>query len=128
MRPVMIGLFLTLLAACNTPGPAFRGIVPVHVTVGESRFAVRTRGTRAQALRLTTEWAPRLAAVAPHAVAAIEAVSGCTVARLDGDAALVTARLDCGAGPPPMPPPRALDCELYKLGAGYGEMLCRPLR
>ena len=123
----LVPVCLVVLAACDTPSPAFRGVEPVRIKVGQSMFDIRVKDSRAEAIRLNMEWAPRPEAVAPRAVAAIEAVSRCRVARLDGDQALMTARLDCGAGPPPAPVfPESLDCDYHDLGEAYGELICRP--
>ncbi|MHA7850460.1 hypothetical protein [Roseovarius sp.] len=120
---------LLALAACNTPGPAFRGIDPVRVTVAQSTFDVRVDGLRAQAIRLNMEWAPRRDAVAPRAVAAIEQVSGCSVSRLDGDQAVTVARLDCGGGAPPaVPDPTSLDCDVVFVGGTEADLICDPIR
>jgi hypothetical protein len=43
-------LLLCLLAACSQPSPAFRGIAPVRVTVGDSVFDVLTRQEMRQEL------------------------------------------------------------------------------
>ncbi len=128
MRVALPILLVLILAACDTPGPGFRGIDPVRISVGKSTFDVRVNGTRAQAIRLNMEWAPRPAAVAPRAVAAIEQVSGCRVTRLDGDQAVILAKLDCGTGTRPRAPgPRALDCEVEPLGGGLVDLICRPV-
>ncbi|GAW35193.1 hypothetical protein RA2_02253 [Roseovarius sp. A-2] len=116
-----------LLAACNAPGPGFHGVVPVRVAVGQSMFDVRIDGLWAQAIRLTPEWAPRPAAVIPRAVAAMEGVSGCRVARLGGDQAVMVAQLDCGAGAPPPAPP-SFTCQVEKLGHGEADLICQPRR
>ncbi len=68
--------------ACDTPSPAFRGVEPVRVKVAQSVFDVRTSGKRAEAIRVNSEWAPRMGATAPRGVVAIEAASGCQVRRL----------------------------------------------
>ena len=128
MRVFLPGLVILTLAACDTPGPGFRGIDPVRISVGKSTFDVRVDGTRAQAIRLNMEWAPRPAAVAPRAVAAIEQVSGCRVVRLDGDQAVILAKLKCGTGTAPRPPgPRSFDCEVEPLGGGLVDLTCRPV-
>ena len=114
------------MGACNTPGPAFRGVDPVRVTVGKSTFDVRVDGTRAQAIRLNPEWAPRREAVQPRAVAAIEQVSGCTAARLDGDQVVIVARLDCGDGLPPAPRATDFACRVDPYGGGYADLICEP--
>lgn len=119
-------IFLPLLAACNTPGHEFRGVDPVRVRIAQSTFDVRVDGTYAQAIRLNPEWAPRFEAVAPRGAVAMQKVSGCKVARLWGDQAVMLARLDCGAGVPPLPPTLAYDCELDHIHGGYGELICLP--
>lgn len=127
MRVALPVLLVLTLVACDTPGPGFRGIDPVRISVGKSTFDVRVDGRRAQAIRLNMEWAPRPAAVAPRAVAAIEQVSGCRVARLDGDQAVILAKLECGTGArPPRPDLRAFDCEVEPLGGGLADLTCRP--
>jgi len=115
-----------LLVACDTPGLAFRGIEPVRITVRGDVFDVRVDGVRAEAIRLNTRWAPRLASVAPNGTAAIEQVSGCRVRKLEGDAALMTARLDCGQPLEPLPRRFSYDCDVYKVFDGLAELECRP--
>jgi hypothetical protein len=121
-------LLLVVLAGCDTPGPGFRGVAPVRVSLGESDFDVRVKGLRAEAIRTNMQWAPRMAATAPQGVAAIEAAaSGCRVDTLTGDQAMMQARLDCGHGPPPGPRfPREWECEAYEIDTGYGALDCRP--
>ena len=114
------------------PAPDWWGVEPQRITVGKSTFDVRVRGSAAQAIRVNTEWAPRLEAVAPRAMAAIEQVSGCEVTRLDGDAAVIDARIKCGKAAAPLPPVTAWDCqaETYEgrlLGGTVG-MTCLPVR
>ncbi|MAU51620.1 MAG: hypothetical protein CMN17_04420 [Roseovarius sp.] len=89
---------LLLLAACNAPSPAFQGLSPARVSVGESVFEIRIRGRHAQAIRVSREWAPRMASVAPRAAAAIAGLSGCAAPRLWGDQAVMEAVLICTPG------------------------------
>ncbi len=124
----LVPLAMLLCSACNTPGPGFRGIEATRITVGGSTFDVRVAGTRAEAIRLNSEWAPRLDAVAPQGVAAIERVSGCRVRKLDGDAALMTARLDCGQPLAPLPRGNTYDCDVYTVVDGLGELTCEAVR
>lgn len=124
MRFVSAILFV-VLAACNMPEPGFGDVAPVRITVGKSVFDVRVAGRWAEAVRLTPEWAPRPAAVVPRAVVAIEAVSRCRAVRLGGDQAVILAQLDCGAGPPPRPPPTYI-CAVEDLGKGEADLVCRP--
>ena len=137
MKTWLVLASIGALSACNTPSPGFRGVAPVRISVGQSTFDVRVDGNRAEAIRLNREWAPRLAAVAPRAVPAIEKVSGCTVTKLGGDQALITARLKCGKGAEPMevlPGPIEYDCDIddvyvnQGLGEKITEMTCTPRR
>ncbi len=116
------------LAACGDPAPEFAGVAPVRVTVAGSTFDIRVRKRRAEAIRRNVQWAPRLEAVGVPAVMAIEKVSGCRVRRLSGDAARMEARLDCGRGPPPVPPVRELHCDLdlARDDSGFGLVYCAP--
>lgn len=116
-----------LLMSCDTPGLAFRGVEPVRIAVGKSVFDVRVDGLRAEAIRLNTEWAPRLEAVAPRGVLAIERVSGCKVRRLDGDAAQMTARLNCGGRQAPLPRGTDYACDVFEVFDGLAELSCEPI-
>ena len=118
---------LVILAGCDTPSEDYRGIPATRVDVAGSVFDVRVKGRRAEAVRVNTRYAPNRESVALGATAAIEGVSGCEVAALDGDQAMITARLDCGSGaPPPRPVPRSLECEIDYVIDGFGEMICYP--
>ena len=115
------------IAGCDTPSPAYRGTPATRVDVAGSVFDVRVKGLRAEALRVNARWAPNRETVARGAVAAIEGVSGCEVAALDGDQAMITARLDCGSGaPPPRPVAPYYECEIDYVIDGFGEMTCYP--
>jgi len=127
MRRLIVLVCLAFVAACSTPGPRFRSVTPVRVVVAQSAFDVRIAGLWAQAIRLTPEWAPRPAAVVPRAVAVIGGVSACRVERLGGDQAVFVAQLDCGAGPPPRPPP-AFRCAVEDPGGGEADLVCRVSR
>lgn len=117
MRKVLIVFCLPLLS-CNTPSPRFAGAPVQRVQIAQSIFDVRIKDRRAEAIRLNSEWAPRLEAVAPRARAAIRQVSGCEVARLRGDAAMILADLKCEGQPVPPPPQKTtLYCE--PLGRPY---------
>ena len=63
--------------------------------VGGMAFTVRHHGTEAEAIRTSRHWRPDTETVARNARTAIEAATGCKVKRLDGDAAILTARLTC---------------------------------
>lgn len=106
IRLLILFALTFLLAACNTPGPHFRGLKPVRVTVEGSTFDVRVRGELAEAMRINREYAPRFSPVRERAAIAMAQVSGCRVKEVRGDQALATGLLDCrkrGAGKPPKP-------------------------
>lgn len=84
-----------LLAACNTPGPHFRGLPAQQVTVQGSTFDVRVRGEVAEAIRINAEYAPRFSPIRERAAIAMAQVSGCKVKDVRGDQALATGLLDC---------------------------------
>ena len=135
MSRVLACATLLLIAACNSPHPRFHGVEPVRISIGQSLFDVRVKGRAAEAIRVNPEWAPRMEAVAPRAIMAIETVSGCTVTRLDGDQAQAFARLECGGAPAPAPKPPAPvihDCAIEDayaspgLGEAITEMTCTP--
>lgn len=91
-----------LLAACNSPGPHFRGLPATTVTIDGSTFDVRVNGRLAEALRTNTEYAPRFGPIRHRAKQAMELVSGCNVKEVRGDQALATGILDCSTGGPPV--------------------------
>lgn len=125
MRGIVV-ILMASLAACNTPGLAFRGIEPVRTQVGQSVFDVRVDGTRAQAIRVTPEWVSRFASVAPRGAAAIAEVSGCQVVRIRGDQAVMVADLDCGPGASLLPAGHAYDCESSRIHGRTVEFTCTP--
>ena len=83
------------LAACNTPGPHFRGLTATRIEVDGSLFDVRIRGEMAEAMRLNFEYAPCFGPIRNRAALAMGAVSGCMVRDVLGDQALATGVLDC---------------------------------
>ena len=83
------------LAACNTPGPHFRGLTATRIEVDGSLFDVRIRGEMAEAMRVNSEYAPRFGPIRNRAALAMGAVSGCVVRDVLGDQALATGVLDC---------------------------------
>nr|WP_243403714.1 hypothetical protein [Shimia abyssi] len=104
-----------VLAGCNAPTPYFRGTEVTRISVGGSTFDIRQRGRLAEAVRVNTEYAPRLGPIGRRAEVAIETVTGCDVVEIRGDAALVLGIMDCGDDyRPPMASyaPRYQDCEV----------------
>ena len=89
---------LLLLCACHAPGPHFRNVPAVRVTVSGSTFDVRVRDKLGEAIRTNAQYAPRLGPIADRAKTAIELASGCRVQRLKGDQAQIIGELDCGDG------------------------------
>ena len=107
---------LLCLIGCNAPSLEFRGLPATRVTVEGAVFDVRHRDTRAEAIRINPQYAPRLGPLGAQAAVAMRAVSGCAVTKIRGDAAVMHGKLECGSGPrprkiPPVLPRRAeLDC------------------
>jgi len=120
-------LLALLLMGCGGPSPEFRKVHVTRVMMGISMFDVLVTGLHAEAVRVNTQYAPRLGQLGLKAVLAIEQVSGCRVDRLSGDAAMVEATLDCGEGAPdarvPVP---YLECDAFDLETDMGEMICYP--
>ncbi|MEP5729044.1 MAG: hypothetical protein ABJL67_06690 [Sulfitobacter sp.] len=101
MWRLFISVLLALLCACNTPDRAFQGVPATRLLVDGSIFDVRVRDRHAEAIRINPQYAPRLGPIGFRAATAMQQVSGCVVVDIKGDAARITARLDCGKGAPP---------------------------
>lgn len=86
---------LLILAACDGGSPHFMGIEPTRVEVEGSVFAVRVKGDLAEAVRINTQYAPRMGPIGARAARAMEQVSGCAVREVRGDQALILGILDC---------------------------------
>ncbi|MBT9384743.1 hypothetical protein KM176_12815 [Pseudooceanicola sp. CBS1P-1] len=95
MRLLLVLLLILPLSACGMPDPHFAASPVARVRVGEDLFEVRRRGLLAEAVRRNARLAPRLEAVAGPARRAMESVTGCRMAAVMGDAALVLGVLDC---------------------------------
>lgn len=115
------------LVGCDAPGPEFRDTPATRIHIGKSSFDIRVKGTRAEAIRLNTEYAPRLAAVAPRGVYAIEEVSGCRVRRIEGDAAVMRAWLDCGGRLEPLPRAFEFECSIDVVYESFADLTCEPI-
>ncbi|WP_420861483.1 hypothetical protein [Algirhabdus cladophorae] len=91
-------LFLVLaLGACDTGGLGFMNAPAQQVTIDGSDFTVRRRENTVEVLRTNSEWAFARKGMAQKMVAAIEATTGCAVAKgsLQGDQVMARARLAC---------------------------------
>ncbi|WP_246253562.1 hypothetical protein [Sulfitobacter maritimus] len=98
MRWITSLFFLSVLLACNTAGPHFRGLPATRVTVEGSTFDVRVRDELAEAMRINMQYAPRFGPIRARAGKAMALVSGCEVTEVRGDQALALGLLDCGKG------------------------------
>lgn len=83
------------LAACGSPSLSMAGANRAQVDVGGMTFGVHYRGSQAEVLRLNREWRPSWAEVSQNATIAVQQVTGCRVAQITGDPALMKATLDC---------------------------------
>ncbi|WP_050529730.1 hypothetical protein [Pseudaestuariivita atlantica] len=113
MRLLFCALVL-MLAACNAPGPLMRGMPAQQVTVNGDTYDVRRNGPYMQAIRRNLRGLPRISEIAAGAEAAMEQVSGCDVAWLTGDVAVMVGGLSCDGEKPPKRPaqrgPDIYDC------------------
>jgi hypothetical protein len=103
MRPAAAPLAVAalLLPGCDSPSPlsSFAGVPPTRVEVAGATFSVRVAGREAQAVRTNFDMRAGIRGreIIPRAGIAMERASGCRVVpgSLQGDSALVEARLDC---------------------------------
>lgn len=114
-RFFLFAALVILLAACDTPSPHFAGLPATRVTVDGSTFDVRVNALQAEALRTNAQYAPRLGPIGTRATVAMEKVSGCKVAKITGDAALVRGYLDCGKGAAELPRRGSLSYDCYSI-------------
>ncbi len=114
IRAILLFASLLILGSCNAPGPDFSGLPATRVTVETSIFDIRVRDRMAQAIRVNAQYAPRLGPIGTRAAYAMQIVTGCTVTKLTGDAAVLLGRLHCAEDAPEAAPqgfPRGqLDC------------------
>ncbi len=89
---------LLLLASCSSAGKHFRGADPIRVNVDGSVWDVYQNGADVQAIRVNMEMLPAMDRMVARAITAIEQATDCNVIpnSIDGDQALVNARIDCG--------------------------------
>lgn len=127
MRLTRTALALLVLAACNTPSPGFRGIEAQRVTVEGSVFDVRVAGAEAEAIRVNSQYAPRMGPIGGRAAVAIEQVSGCAVSGVSGDQAMIRARLSCGGAAPPAAQARGYECSVTRGLGGEKLITCDPV-
>ncbi|WP_170387187.1 hypothetical protein [Ruegeria atlantica] len=86
---------MLVLAACSAGTPYFRDIPATRVAVNGSIFDVRIRGDIAEAVRVNTQYAPRLGPIRDWAGLAMAQVAGCPVLDVLGDAAVTVGVLGC---------------------------------
>ncbi|QFT61507.1 hypothetical protein [Roseivivax sp. THAF30] len=113
----LLALLLFILAACNTGGPGFGGIEPERVSQDGSSFLFRRTGPLIEAQRISPEMMPRFQTVATKAGRAAEARTGCDVAWIMGDQAVMMMALDCPGGPPPPKMPRTQNWSCHAITA-----------
>lgn len=93
-----------LCAACHSPGPQMQDVPATKVVVGADSFDLRRQGPYMQAIRRNLRGIPRMDQVARNAEHAMEKTSGCDVAWLVGDVAVLLGGMQCkGAPAPPRP-------------------------
>lgn len=97
-RLLPILLFAGLLAGCDSPSPQFMRGERFEAEVDGSRFTIWRQGDAVEIYRTSPEVLPRMSAVFAKAEVAVRQTTGCAIASgsFKGDAALMTAGLDCG--------------------------------
>ncbi len=107
---------LGLMSSCDSPSVAFMGSPKTVVVIEESTFSVHRRDDRVEVYRTSFEMLPNRLQVLGRAELAIEQATGCTVWKgtLNGDQALIKARLACGgqASQPPLATNLHYDCQI----------------
>ena len=95
-------LLLGALAACDSPSVTFMGTQKTIVEIDGTRFSVHRREDRVEVYRTSFEVLPKRAEVFAKAEMAIEQATGCKLRKgtLEGDQALLTARLACDGEQP----------------------------
>lgn len=134
MRFEFAFLSLCILMACNTGGPGFRGVPAVTRSVDDSTFLIRVARPMAEATRTSPEMLPRFGVVARRAAQAVEQESGCSVAWIQGDPAMMVLGLSCDGAKPPRKPKRKarFSCDATNVTysksrkAGSGILRCYP--
>lgn len=111
--PIMVLALAALSAGCNTAGAGFWGTTPHLAGTPDNRFLMRRAGSLVEVTRLSPEWRPRFAEIAHQAAAAVRAETGCAVAWIRGDPAMMILGLACPGAPVPARP------------KGATEILCR---
>ena len=93
----LAAFFLSVLAGCDSPSPAFLGVPATRVTVEGSTFSVRARADEAEAIRTSAERLTRRSEIVARGAVAIEIATGCKVDpdRVYGDQSVISAQLDC---------------------------------
>lgn len=90
-------LSLLLCVSCGGAGPEFRGLPATRIAVDGSVFLVRVKDSKAEAIRINSQYAPRVGPIHDRAAFAMEKVSGCKVRDVRGDQVLVVGKLSCDA-------------------------------
>lgn len=95
--PVFLAGLALALSACASPSPRMMSGEHHEIVVSGTAFTVFRKGDEVEVYRTTPEFLPHLSEVFAKAEVAIRQATGCRVrdGSLTGDAALMTALLDC---------------------------------
>jgi len=98
LKPFVSLVLAASLAACASPSPQMMRGQKFQAKVAGSSFTIWRSGDAVEIYRTSPEMIPRLSEVMAKASVAVSRVTGCAVKQgsLAGDAALMTAKLDCG--------------------------------
>lgn len=94
---LFLSLALVVLSACDSPSPRFMDAERREISVQGATFSVYRVGDTVEVIRTSTEYLPRLSEVMSKAAIAIHQATGCPMkaGTMQGDTALIQARLDC---------------------------------
>lgn len=118
MRFHIIPPLLLALAACDSPSISMMGGTKTEVTIDGSRFSVHRHEDRVEVIRTNMQWRPTADQIVPKAEMAIRQATGCAVRgnSLEGDAAIIKARLNCSGNLPPVERigPQTYSCDIIE--------------
>ena len=94
----LLSICVLILAACDSPSPAFRNVPAQEITVAGFDFTVRQDGEVFEAIRTNPIPLHKRGMAGMAMVQAVEAVSGCQVyvKGLQVDSAMGRGKLNCG--------------------------------
>ena len=90
----LLGFVMLAMAACSSPSVGFMGVAPVTVVVEGWTIDVYALDGKAEAIRMTTDWAQSEALMRERGLIAVEQATGWVIDRrtIKGDGSIVRMR------------------------------------